>query len=257
MQKLKARHPSAVLSDIPPGPFEAAEKAGVPSIAFSNFNWYWVYQRLFPTIDLSQIRECYSKCSLCLVLPFEAGMSIFRERREIPLVSRKITSAPSSVKSALGLNKEQPLIFVSCTSGSKLLTSPIKNFARNSFQVLTSASLRTEIGRAIPRSYAETQNLVAASDLVIARTGYGIVSECIFSKVPMLLINRIGYPEDEVIGDEITRLGIGKVIDPPLASSPELSWNEVISLSENYLRIPKRLLHDGVPSAIDLIREFL
>src|SRR5262245_2001366 len=41
---IKASGARAVVGDIPPLAFEAAARAGVPSIALGNFTWDWIYE---------------------------------------------------------------------------------------------------------------------------------------------------------------------------------------------------------------------
>jgi predicted glycosyltransferase len=64
----------------------------------------------------------------------------------------------------------------------------------------------------IPSNETETQNYIAMCDLVVSKTGYGTVSEAIRARIPMLLLKRDGFKEDEVIGNKVEDLGIGRFI---------------------------------------------
>ena len=49
-------------------------------------------------------------------------------------------------------------------------------------------------------------------DLVVSKTRYGTVSEAVRAEVPMFLLKREGFKEDELIGGKIEEMGIGKFI---------------------------------------------
>lgn len=49
----------------------------------------------------------------------------------------------------------------------------------------------------IPKDYIESQNYIAAADLVISKSGLGIVSEAICAHKPLLIIDRQIMKEDQ------------------------------------------------------------
>ena len=49
----------------------------------------------------------------------------------------------------------------------------------------------------IPSNYLESQNYIAASDLVISKAGWGMIGEAITANVPLLLLNRASMQEDQ------------------------------------------------------------
>src|SRR5262249_53279952 len=68
---------SVVVGDVPPLAFSAAARAGIPSIAFANFTWDWIYSgysafRTAPGV-LTTIAEAYANTTLALRLPFAGG----------------------------------------------------------------------------------------------------------------------------------------------------------------------------------------
>ncbi|PPA70534.1 hypothetical protein C4B60_13100 [Jeotgalibacillus proteolyticus] len=48
----------------------------------------------------------------------------------------------------------------------------------------------------IPSNYTESQNYIAASDLVITKAGWGTVSEAVIFQKPLLLVDRMYMNED-------------------------------------------------------------
>ena len=54
----------------------------------------------------------------------------------------------------------------------------------------------------------EGQNLTSLASCVVSKIGYGVVSDCLKNKIPMLLISRKNYPEDTAILKRISNFNI-------------------------------------------------
>ena len=72
-----------VLADIPALAFEAADRAGIPSVGLGNFSWDWIYRHLSvrqPALAASADRaaRAYRRAALLLELPFAGDLSAFR-----------------------------------------------------------------------------------------------------------------------------------------------------------------------------------
>jgi UDP-N-acetylglucosamine:LPS N-acetylglucosamine transferase len=48
----------------------------------------------------------------------------------------------------------------------------------------------------IPVNYLESQNYIAASDLVISKAGWGMIGEAVSANVPLLILNRPSMQKD-------------------------------------------------------------
>src|SRR5262249_52113363 len=75
-----------VYADVPPVAFEAAARAGLPSVGLANFTWSWIYAG-FPRCErfAPRIAEAEARATLFLVLPFSGGVEHFPRREELPL----------------------------------------------------------------------------------------------------------------------------------------------------------------------------
>ncbi|MCM2535848.1 hypothetical protein NDK43_30645 [Neobacillus pocheonensis] len=49
----------------------------------------------------------------------------------------------------------------------------------------------------IPIEYLESQNYIAASDLVISKAGWGMIGEAVSANIPLLILNRLSMKEDQ------------------------------------------------------------
>jgi len=64
----------------------------------------------------------------------------------------------------------------------------------------------------IPGWDAETQNSLAACDLVVSECGYITISEAARAQVPLSVFRREGFAEDAFLIDGVTDYGLGKEI---------------------------------------------
>jgi len=106
-----------IVGDIPPLAFAVGAAAGIPSIAFGNFTWDWIYAdyprvRLAPSL-LPTIRGAYAKASMALRLPMSAGFDSFTNARDIPFIARHATKTREEVLKLLKLPADKPLVLSS------------------------------------------------------------------------------------------------------------------------------------------------
>lgn len=101
----------------------------------------------------------------------------------------------------------------------------------------------------IPANDPESQNYIAACDLIISKAGYSTVSEAISGRVPMLLIGRAGVSEDESIIKAVESLGIARRVSERELMDEDV-WSESLqSLLDGYKqaygRLPDRYRANG------------
>jgi len=191
-----------VVGDIPPLAFEAAAAAGVPGIAITNFSWDWIYapyvaQRQTFAPLLHQIREAYARAGLLLRLPLHGDLSAFPVVRDIPLIARRILRGRSAVRAALGLSEGERLVVLSF-GGFDLYGI---DFARLGHLAGYRFAVSREVVGApgnilgVPRDLIRHDELVAAADAVITKPGYGIVSECLAHRIPVVYTSRGEFAE--------------------------------------------------------------
>ena len=105
--------------------------------------------------------------------------------------------------------------------------------------------------------YQEAQNIINTSNLVIAKPGYGVISECINYRCPILLIPNNNYPEHEVLCIQSKKLGIATILDVNLENNtiviPQFFPHDLKNkIQENQIKKIEKL-----PKASALIKEFL
>jgi len=102
----------------------------------------------------------------------------------------------------------------------------------------------------------EAQNLISASKLVITKPGYGVFSECINSRCPMLVIPQKNYPEYKILCNYGKKLGISTVVSMDESLTVDLTKfsSEKLSMKIKENEIQKI---ENLPSASNLITTFL
>ncbi|MDR4949888.1 glycosyltransferase [Neobacillus cucumis] len=65
----------------------------------------------------------------------------------------------------------------------------------------------------IPSDYIESQNYIAASDLVISKAGWRMIGEAVNANVPLLFLNRTSMKEDQNTINYLTKHHLCHTID--------------------------------------------
>jgi uncharacterized protein (TIGR00661 family) len=197
---LQKNEVNLVISDISPLGFEGADSLGIPSIGLSNFTWYTAYQGLIEEQSLAVFKQAYDKMTKFYSL---AGSREKWEKDELsfPFFSRYIEEKEvQRIRKIVNPDGNKSVIFVGL--GMNIENELIEQFSFwDSPDCIFITSSNMEVDKdnvySIPKDYLETQNYIAASDLVISKAGWGIASEAVAANVPLLLINRKSMNEDQ------------------------------------------------------------
>jgi len=218
---LRSAHADVVVGDIPPVAFAAAARAGVPSVAIGNFTWDWIYshyhrfERLAPGV-VETIGHAYARADVALRLPFHGGFQTMGQvTRDIPLIARRSTRARADVRSRLRIHESRPVVLASF--GAYGADIPIDEVARaNDVTLIVTDHEAQRIEPASERVRRLTsadlaaidvryEDLVHASDVVVSKPGYGIVSECIANDAAFVYTSRDRFVEYGVFVAEMPR----------------------------------------------------
>jgi L-arabinokinase len=251
-----------VVADIPPAAFLVAEQAGLPAVGISNFSWDWIYADYVRSLPghaslLSQIREAYGRAGLFLRLPFHGDCEAFKVIRDIPMIARRARRSREEVRSLLGLDSSRPLILLSfggfeilgidfdrveaLSEYAFLTTQPTPRPLRN-LRVLTLNGLRYE-------------DLVAQADAVITKPGYGIVSDCLANRTPVLYTDRGEFAEYGALVAGLERFGVAAFIGNQdlLAGNWRGSLDALLRLPRTWCDLPA----NGAEVAAGILGEYL
>ena len=197
-----------IVGDIPPLAFAVGASAGIPSIGLANFTWDWVYAdyprvRLAPSL-LPTIRGAYAKASMALRLPMSGGFESFSNVRDLPFVARHASRTREEVCKTLKIPADKPIVLASFGGYglTALDTDVLSKFKKYTVVTTVTASLTkgrrdaptTEKKGSVVTINEEAmygvgvryEDLVGASEAVVTKPGYGIVSECIANDAAIL-----------------------------------------------------------------------
>lgn len=225
---IRSLAPSLVAGDIPPLAFAAAAAAGVPSVAISNFTWDWIYGG-FPGFDAlapgvrALIARANAQATHTLRLPFAGGFASMPHIEDVPLVARRATLAKAETRRRLGLSSHRPIVLA--TFGGHGGNIPLARAADDGrFQlVATDYEVGTHLPphpnlRVVPADEMRRlgftyTDLLAASDVVATKLGYGIVSECLANGVALLYTLRGRFIEQDTFIREMPAVMRSQHID--------------------------------------------
>lgn len=257
--------PDLMISDISPQPFLLAEKLGISSIAISNFTWLDQYKALFESNLLQYLEQAYNAASSALVLPFNMEMTGIKTERkkDIPLVFRKPTRDLKALQSQYPALEGKKLMFIRADGGSLAYSLSLDRWkAIPSFAYVTgSEKVKSKDKRIfrIPCNEFNHQDFVMASELIISKAGYSILSEAVAGKVPLILIATKRFPEANVMCQKAFTLGIAQVysIDDVLEGNWLDELEDLDRFRRAYENLPKRYTDDGSVVAVNHILEHL
>lgn len=206
---LKKLNVKSVICDISPIGCIVGNKLNLPTIFISNFSWIEQYEYIGINKDIiDKFRLAYSyidkfiKYELCLCLD-----SIdYKEAYETGFVCREIDeSKVEDIRSKYGKS-----IFITCGKSASLDYTNVKNFSGTIF---TTSGIDIKCDDAnivnLPIDVLDTQNYIAASDMIISKAGWGTIAEGIIGNTPLVLIERPSAKEDSFNISKIKEYKLG------------------------------------------------
>jgi len=205
--RYEARNP-LIVSDISPFGIPVAERLGKQSICLANFTWNWIlgpaakeFKSLVPVAE--QIAEIYSRCGLLLRTPFCGDLSIFPRIRDVSLVIRRPRLSRDKARDHFGLPADRPVVLYSFGGHSQEgLTEEVLAEYSDILFLHCHNDCRAPNLKVVPMK-AYHPDLVAASDVVFCKLGYGIVGEILASQPAVLYLEREYFPETDVFEREL------------------------------------------------------
>ncbi len=215
--------PDVILADVPFLAGEIAAAAGeVPCYAVSNFTWDWICDPLlagepaYAAVRERMLRG-YSAMTGCLQLPFGGVSESFRQVIPTPLIAGRSGREPGDTLNAIGVSPADPRPHVLVALRGGVSESILRTAAADANDYLFLLPGGQRIAHAPPNLHpippdtpATFADLVAASDVVLSKLGYGIVSDCIATNKRLLWPRRTGFREDDVVqreGPAFVRMG--------------------------------------------------
>lgn len=205
IETIKKFQPDLIISDISAMPFLAAKKTNVESIAISNFSWYDVLKFL-SSEDLELLKNLYENANLAFKLPIGTSMSHFKNLKKVGMVSRVPLMCREDTRKELGIKKNEKLVSIAMSG-----TIEGKFHVEENIKILSMNSVIKNCQNVItlPQEI-ESQDAVNASDFVICKCGYGMISECLTNGIPFYYVSDDNHLEQKAMTEELSGYSLAK-----------------------------------------------
>lgn len=193
-----------VVSDVVAVACRAAADAGIRSVCVTNFSWDFIYAEYVMAAGYHhrsivwQIAEDYSHCEFLIRLPGYCPMPAFRDVIDVPLVVRRLHKTRKEVRSEMGISEDVKLVILNFggqPAGWKLKEEYLPP---GWLCLVCGASSEQEL----PPNFIKlakdtyTPDVMAASDCMLGKIGYGTVSEALAYKLPFVFVRRDYFNEE-------------------------------------------------------------
>ncbi|KAL1205524.1 L-arabinokinase [Cardamine amara subsp. amara] len=201
---LKSIKANLVVSDVVPIACRAAANAGIRSICVTNFSWDFIYAEYVMAAGhhhrsiVWQIAEDYSHCEFLIRLPGYCPMPAFHDVVDIPLVVRPLHKSRQEVRKELRIPENMKLLifnFGGQPTGWKLKEEYLP---AGWLCLVCGDSAKQELPSnfiALPKD-AYTPDVIAASDCMLGKIGYGTLSEALAYKLRFIFVRRDYFNEE-------------------------------------------------------------
>jgi hypothetical protein len=211
MRLVRDIKPSAIVGDIVPFAFPLARRVGIPSFLLASFTWDWIldfYKDDAADFDeiSSSLRERYLLADQLIYTPLSYGLPPVGKKALVPIIGKRSPYAREELRRRLELD-HRPVFLVSFGGFGLKEMEGLGFEGMKDFQFLFLSGKERRDGNLIFFSDSHTahEDLVAASDAVITKPGYGISAEAILNRTQMIYTSRGKFAEYEPLVEELKR----------------------------------------------------
>jgi len=227
-----------IVSDIVPFAFDVARRAGLPSMAATNFTWHTIYEEYAEAHPdfadrLAEMRDQYARADvLCEMYPSNA-MNYFRSRVRVGPVGRVGADIRNRLHSEYGIPRDKKigLIYTGNFGMAGVVWKQIEKFEKWFFLSLYPLHGEPKNYRLVSTRDLRYQDCIASADVMITKLGYGACAECFINGLPIIYLPRTGFAEYSVLEAAVGRWGHGY----PLSKDDfcSLNWFGALEAVEN------------------------
>jgi hypothetical protein len=223
--ELQALAPDLVLADVPYLTLAAAARAGIPSVGLCSLNWADIYAHFFGRDTVHrQISQAYRTASVFLRPQPSMPMPELGRTLAIPPVAEPGRRRRGEIDRVLGLNADERLVLVAL--GGIRARLPIERWPRlPGVRWLVPGDWSVRHPDAVPRELLEMPfgDVLASSDLLVTKPGYGSFVEAAACGLPVAYIPRSDWPEQTYLIRWIEQRGRAAALEPSAVEGGEIA----------------------------------
>ena len=198
--------PDLVLSDVPWLPLVAARELGVPAVGLSSLNWLDILRdgplgHLLPASVIEDLASGYQSAD-CFIRPTPAmPMSWLNNGVNVGPVARQGRARSGEIRASLGLSSDCKLVIYQLGGiGGGVMQAGIPVIPGAHWLLPSGCRGRRDCS-AISDLGLPFIDVLASSDLLLTKPGYGSVTEAACQGVPVLYVARHDWPEEPFLLD--------------------------------------------------------
>jgi len=219
-QRLREQGADVVLCDVPAVPLVAARRAGVPGFLMANFTWADIYTPYARAVGrdalrlVVELRRAYRHASAIFRIEPALRMSWLSPVINVGMVVNPGRNRRAELLHRFGLTKRNRLVYVYIGRyGQSDLDWPhLERFAAHGVHFLSyhpAPGGQLNNLHVVPAAAWPGGDLIASSDAIVAKAGYGTVSEAMACGTPMVYPPRRGFAEFRALDRALRAWGGG------------------------------------------------
>ena len=200
----------AVFSNVGYLPLAGAQRAGIANAALCSLNWFDIYRHYADDDTVAaQIHACYANADAFLRATPGMAMNTLPNLVPVAPIAALGRDRRDELVRLLRLSKDEKLVLVSMGGITSRL--PIERWPHiDSVRWLVQENWRVDhpdavVLESLPMSFG---NLLASSDALLCKPGYGSFVEAACSGTPVLYVNRPDWPESPALIEWLQQNGV-------------------------------------------------
>jgi hypothetical protein len=235
-QTLLDLHADLVFSNVGYLPLAGAQRAGIPNVALCSLNWADIYRHYCGEGEITrQIQLCYANADAFLRATPSMAMSDLANRIAVSPIADIGINRREELNQQLKLSNNEKLVLVSLGGITSRL--PIEQWPRmKGVRWLVQHSWQVEHPDAIvfddlPFTF---NDLLASSDALLTKPGYGSFVEATASGIPILYVARPDWPESPALIDWLKNHGVSCEVSAAALQQGDFAENLMHVCSANF-----------------------
>lgn len=256
VRRIHALQPDFILSNVAYLPLAAAERAGIPCAAMCSLNWADIvahYCGMVPGVEavLRQMHTAYAGADAFLRVTPGMAMADLPNLRIVGPIARRGRNLRAQLFRRLGLEPHEKLVLITLggiatrlpvegwpvISGVHWLVQGDWNVERPDFHALESLGM-------------DFTDILASSDALLCKPGYGSFVEAACNGVPVLYVSRRDWPEEPCLVAWLARHGYCREVDRKQVETGELE-DALHAILERPR--PECVAPEGIPQVADYL----